>query len=394
MRHALLIAAKDLRQRVRDRSIILIAVVAPLGLAVIFSQLLAGATEFHADYVVADLDRGTVSTAFTSDVLGSLQASGVATIREVGSETEARAAVESEEADAAFIIPAGFSEAVGGGTSASISIYGATQSGLATSVAESVATRFGDGVAGIQLALAVAAELRGRALTLEEVGAIVGAASTADPPLELVDVDASLRQLSWTTYFSASMAILFLFFAAQVGIVSLFEERRGGTIARMLAGPISPSSILLGKAIGAFVTGALAMGVLIVATTLLIGAEWGPPLGVALVAGAGVLAAIGVATVVASFARTAETAGAASSAVAITLAIFGGSFTPVSQGPEIMATLSLLTPHAWILRGLADLHGGGAAVSDALLPVLVLVAIGLVTGGLGFARARRLVAIR
>ena len=43
MRVAFLIAAKDLRQRLRDRSALLTAIVAPLGLAVIFSQLLAGA---------------------------------------------------------------------------------------------------------------------------------------------------------------------------------------------------------------------------------------------------------------------------------------------------------------------------------------------------------------
>jgi ABC-2 type transport system permease protein len=161
----------------------------------------------------------------------------------------------------------------------------------------------------------------------------------------------------------------------------------------MLAGPVAPVSIILGKAIGAFVTGIVAMTVLIAGTTLLIGADWGPPLGVALIAGAGVLSAIGVATLVASFARTAETAGAASSAVAITLAIFGGSFSPVSQGPEIMSSLSLLTPHAWFLRGLADLHGAGSVLTDALPAVLVLLVIGLVTGGLGFGRARRLVAV-
>jgi len=393
MRHALLIAMKDLRQRVRDRSVILLSVIAPLGLAVIFSQLLAGATEFHADYVVADLDRGSVARAFRDDVLGSLEDGGVATIREVDTEAEARAAVESEDAEAAFIIPAGFSAAVGGGTSASIEVYGAVQAGLETSIAESVATRFGDGVASVQLALGTTAELRGRPLTAEEVGSIVTAATTSDPALQLVDVDASLRQLSWSTYFSASMAILFLFFAAQIGITSLFEERRGGTIARMLAGPVAPVSIILGKAIGAFVTGIVAMTVLIAGTTLLIGADWGPPLGVALIAGAGVLSAIGVATLVASFARTAETAGAASSAVAITLAIFGGSFSPVSQGPEIMSSLSLLTPHAWFLRGLADLHGAGSVLTDALPAVLVLLTIGLVTGGLGFGRAKRLVAV-
>ena len=48
MRIALLIALKDLRQRLRDRSALLVSIAAPLGLAVIFSQLLSGATGFGA----------------------------------------------------------------------------------------------------------------------------------------------------------------------------------------------------------------------------------------------------------------------------------------------------------------------------------------------------------
>src|SRR3990172_1879201 len=46
------------------------------------------------------------------------------------------------------------------------------------------------------------------------------------------------------------MGVIFFFLAAQVGITSLFEERRTGTLARMLAGPVSAEAVVLGKAIG------------------------------------------------------------------------------------------------------------------------------------------------
>jgi len=394
MRAALLVAAKDLRQRLRDRSVILISVLAPLGLAVVFSGLLSGTTYFHARYAVADLDGGAIARAFREDVLGSLEKAGIATITDVDSSDAARAAVEGDDAHAAFVIPAGFSNAVSYGATSAIEVFGGSSSGLAVDIARSVVERFGDGVAGVQLAVETTAQLRGRPLSPEETGAIVAAASGATRPIELTDVAASMKQLSWQTYFSASMAIMFLFLAAQVGITSLFEERRTGTLARMLAGPVSPESVLLGKAIGGLVTGVVAMAVLAVATTAALGADWGAPVGVTLVVLAAVTSAIGVATLVASFAKTAETAGAAASAVAITLAIFGGSFTPAAQAPEAMATLSLVTPHAWFLRGLASLHGSGAQLTDVLPSVAVLLAIGLVTGALGFARARHLVLAR
>ena len=45
------------------------------------------------------------------------------------------------------------------------------------------------------------------------VATAMGLAAAATPPIALVDETATLRQLSWPTYFSASMAILFLFFS-------------------------------------------------------------------------------------------------------------------------------------------------------------------------------------
>jgi linearmycin/streptolysin S transport system permease protein len=218
-------------------------------------------------------------------------------------------------------------------------------------------------------------------------------AAAQQPAIVLVDTATGLRQLSWTTYFSSAMAILFLFFAVQAGMLSLFEERRQGTLARILAGPIRPGTILWGKALGSFVTGVTSMAVLIVATTLLLGADWGPPLGVALIVAAAVTSAIGITTLVTSFLKTFDGASAANAAVAMTLGILGGTFSPTAQAPEAMQTLSLLTPHAWFLRGLAEMQGGGT-IADALPAVAVLLAVGLVTGAIGFARARRLVAAR
>jgi ABC-2 type transport system permease protein len=148
--------------------------------------------------------------------------------------------------------------------------------------------------------------------------------------------------------------------------------------------------VLGGKTLGSFVQGALALAVLVAATTLLIGARWGDPVGVALLCAAAILAAIGITMLVVSFARTAEAAGGASSAVAITLAVLGGTFTPSAQAPEAMATLALATPHGWFLRGLGDLQGA-APLAAALPSVGALLLIAAVTGGIGALRARHLV---
>jgi ABC-2 type transport system permease protein len=132
----------------------------------------------------------------------------------------------------------------------------------------------------------------------------------------------------------------------------------------------------------------------VVATTLLVGADWGSPAGVALLILGGITASLGISALVTSFANSAEAAGAANAAVAITLSILGGSFMPTTQAPELMGTLALLTPHGWFLRGLGDLAVDEAPLTDILPALAVLFLIGIVTGTLGMLRARRLVTAR
>jgi ABC-2 type transport system permease protein len=133
------------------------------------------------------------------------------------------------------------------------------------------------------------------------------------------------------------------------------------------------------------------MAVLVVATTYAVGAEWGEPLGVAILVVCGVLAATGVMAVVATFARTPEQAGYWQAIVALVLGLVGGSFFPVYQASGAIEKLSLATPHAWFLRGLGELAGGGG-VSSILPAAAAILAFAAVTGTIAFLRLPRLVA--
>src|SRR5690606_20703415 len=115
-------------------------------------------------------------------------------------------------------------------------------------------------------------------LTAEELGetspealaALAREAAATEAPITLADLEAESREMSTTTYFAASMAIFFLFFTAQFGVLSLLTERREGTLPRLVAAPIRPWSIVAGKAIGSFALGIVAMAVLVLASSLLL----------------------------------------------------------------------------------------------------------------------------
>lgn len=394
MRAALVIAAKDLRQRVRDRTAVIVAVIAPFGLAAIFSMLLAGVDgPLDLGYAYADLDGTEVSAGLRDGPLAGIESAGIATVTEVDDRDGARAAVDGGEVDAALVVPSGFGDAVTAGQGATLEVVGDTDAGLATDILRSLAESYAAQLEGVRLAVATTLPQMERPAP-QQVAELAERASVTEPPISIADVELESRRMSTTTYFAASMAIFFLFFTAQFGVLSLLAERRQGTLTRLVAAPIPPWSIVLGKALGSFLLGIGAMAVLVVASTLLLGAEWGSPLAVALLVLAAVIAAMGITALITTLARTEEQAGGWNSIVAVTLAILGGAFFDLSQGPEILGQVSRITPHAWFLEGIDILSAPGTSVLDVGLPIAALAGIGLVTGAVGMARAGSLVVRR
>ena len=213
-------------------------------------------------------------------------------------------------------------------------------------------------------------------------------AAAAAAPVAVHDVSAQTKELDQKSFFAAGMAVFFLFFTVQFGVTSLLEERNDGTLARLLAAPISRASILGGKLLTSFLLGVISMTVLAVATTLLFGASWGNPLGVAVLVVAAILAATGIMALIATLAKNAEQAANWQSVVAVILGLVGGTFFPVSQAPGVLSRLTFIAPQAWFLRGLGDLRGG--SISVVWVPALAMLIFAAVTGGLALTRLNRL----
>lgn len=378
MRAMLLITAKDLRQRVRDRSLLLMAILVPFGLAAIFSLVFGDVEDQQAPtFVVADQDRGQIATTFTGQALAPLERRGVLRLKKAGTEQDARTLVERGEAAAAYVIPAGFTRDVLSGRPATLRVIGNVNARIGTFVARSVADAFAAEVRYVQVALAV----KGGGSPQEAVAVAA--------PVTLENLAADRRQLSIGEYLSAGMAVFFLFFTVRFGFSSILDERRDGTLARLLAAPIPRVTIAFGKLLGGIVVGVVSMTVLVVAAWLLLDARWGHPVGVGLLVVAGVLAATGVMAMVATVATTAEQAGNVHGVVAVLLGVLGGVFIPIQQMSGALEVLSLLTPHRWFLEGLADLHGENAPML-ATGPTLALLGFATVTTGIALTRLGRM----
>jgi ABC-2 type transport system permease protein len=382
MRAVLVILGKDLRQRLRDRSALLVAIVVPLVLAsifgLIFHNAIGGRVSFS--FGLVDQDHGPAAQAFASALL-PLERDHLLTLTREPTLAAGRRAADQNKVSATFVLPSGFSAAIGSGRPATLKVLGSVDASIGAEVAQSIAQSYADQIDTARTVVAAAGGTR-----------IDRAAFAAQPmPISIADLSTKSRQLDAGTFYAAGMAVFFLFFTVQFGISSILEERCDGTLARMLVAPIHRSTVLVGKLLTSLVLGFVSMIVLALATHFLLSAHWGNVLGVVILVAAGVLAATAVMALVATLARTPDQAQSWQAMVALVLGMLGGTFFPVAQAGGLLAALSLATPQAWFLRGIENMTGGAGA-SAVLGPAAAILIFAVITGSLAFVRQGRLIA--
>lgn len=389
MRATWLIVAKDLRVQLRNRSLFVLGFAAPLVLSFVLNLVFGGTDDPDApvtfDMGVVDLDEGDGEGGGFADVLDALAGSGLVDLSTYDGVPEARAAVDDGEVAAAWVIPDGFARAVRTGGDAELVVIGDVDATLTASFAGAVADRYATDVATATLAARIAVETG--VAGPDEIGAIAAEVAARPRLATLTAIEAAPEGLDPTTRLTAGLMLFFVFFTAGLPLVSILEERGQGTLARLLAAPIPSSSITAGKAIATLVIGVASLASLMAASTLLMGADWGPPAGALVLAVAAVLAAIGIMSVAGAATRTTEQAGNVQAGVAVVLGLIGGTFVPIpASGSGLLAWLRLLTPQGWFIDGLDALRADGVAA--ALPSAAVLLAMAAVTGAVGLRLAR------
>lgn len=372
----LVIAAKDLRQRLRDRSALVLAIIAPLVVAALMSAAFRGVENLHATLAVVDEDHGAVAAGLLA-ALRTPQVRGLVTVLPEPSAGAVEAAVREGRAGAGLVIPAGFSASVAGAAPEALTMVASVNNGVASQLARSVVGAFSAQLNADRLAVATALSAGASPARLTS---LVDAASRLQLPVDSVLRPFGARQLKTISYFAPAMALFFMLFVVSFTSRSFFVDREEGMVERILAAPVTTREIVAGKALAAFVFAGLSMTVMIVVTELAFGADWGAPLAAGLVSLAMVLAVVALTALVIVLARTQRQAEMISSIIVFCLALLGGSFVYVSVEPEIMRRLSLLTPNGWALRAYTDLATTSGGVGTVLVPVLAILAFTALVG--------------
>jgi ABC-2 type transport system permease protein len=221
----LLILVKDLRLRARDRSVFVMAFVAPFGLAFILDMVMDISDDVSVEYGIVDQDGGEIAAQLQEaldaiDVLDMDLTTGL-------SEAQAIDLIERDRLDAAFVLPAGFSEAVlsgpeliggdaGGDRAADleVTVLGNLDRPIATRIATAIAAEIGHRLDATRLSVAAALAAGETDLGLDE---LVEAAAAQPPPVGVSDLEVADRQLDDTTNLIAGKPVLIIFFTVTIG---------------------------------------------------------------------------------------------------------------------------------------------------------------------------------
>jgi ABC-type Na+ efflux pump permease subunit len=187
-----------------------------------------------------------------------------------------------------------------------------------------------------------------------------------------------------------SYTVMFAFFLV-LSVGWLFvAERRQGTLLRLRAAPLTRTHILLGKMVPCLVVSLVQGFFLLGAGRVVFGMSWGaqPWLLVPVVVCTS-LAAMGLALLVASAARTETQVAVYGTLLVLVLAGLSGCIMPRDLMPEAMQQLSLVTPHAWALEAYKQVLTTPAPDTAAVgKDCLALAGFGLGFVALSWARLR------
>ena len=357
---------------------------------------------------VVNLDQPDPHSGFSAgrilvESLKSEQLADLLEVTEAADGASARAAVEEQEAGVAIIIPPDFTAAVTApGGSAVVTLYQDPTLTLGPGIVKDLVSQFLDGFVGFKIATSVVADQLGQRGVEADAGLMQDVAlqyaawaealeqsrgERTHPALDIQPPPGETEPVGQETAIMgaimAGMLIFFTFLTGASTAETIIREDEEGTLARLFTTPTPRAVILGGKFIAVFITLVIQVIVLLFASALIFNVRWGEPLAVVLVALGLIVAAAGFGIMVMSFIKTTRQTGPVMGGVLTLTGMAGGLFTTGFQNlPDVYNTVTLFTPHGWVLRGWKlALAGGG--VGDVLLPVAVTLGMGIVFFAVG-----------
>ena len=396
-----LIGLKDVRLVFRDRAALVFMLLAPflltVGMGFVTGRFSGTSNSGLSDIpvIIVNLDDAELGDALV-DVFQSEDLADLLEPTASSDPEAARRLIDDNQAAAAVIIPAGFTQSIIPAEGAmldpsaaeadpvSVEVYTnpamPTSAGVVKAIVDEFVSRVEEGrtsgmtsivqmlTTGVITPQQAESEGRGLFENVDQTESTALTLKTDSQGAQAVDFDV-------LAYMAPGMALLFLMYTVSYGGRSILAERAQGTLPRLLVSPTSATQILGGKVFGIYLTGVAQISILILASAVFFQVKWGDPLGMVVLILAAVFGATGWGMLITAFARNPSQVASIGTAIMLIFGILGGSFINLEVMPPAVQFISKITPNAWALDGFTTLALGGG-LPELAEPILALLVMG------------------
>lgn len=418
---ALDIALKDMTRSFRSLFAVIFMFVIPLLVTGMFYFMFGNVAENggfnlpQTKVVVANLDEGGPKFRFKPkdlpnardaktmgdlivQILESDELADLVELSPAPDAASARAAVDSQAAQVALIVPADFSRQFADQDGeAVIEFYQDPTLTMGPAIMRAFLNRFTDGMSGVKIAVDILQDeadpahyyLAGQvveqyleislALSEDLSGDLLAVRAPFSAPQDEPEGDNDFL-LSMISRIMGGMMIFYAFFTGASSAESILKEDEEHTLQRLFTTPTSQTAILGGKLLSVFLTVCVQVIVLLLAANLIFGVQWGDWPAVSLMALGIILSASSFGILLNSFLKTTKQGGIIFGGVLTVTGMLGliSVFTMNSPITKRMSeTVSLLVPQGWAVRGLTQAMNG-EPLTSVLINTLVITALSVV----------------
>lgn len=376
------LARFELRRYLAHRSDLAFGIALPVVLFSLMMLALGSDAKFRGVMHVADLDGGSLASRILERVEN---ADGVAVRRYT--QEELADALGRTAISTGFVIPPGFSARVEAGAPASIVVKsrgsGSDEGRFVTGIVQGALRAAASEIELRRVAGVLVGDPANDARLDEAVWQALAEARTR-PPVVVVTESMRVRKASQLDRLLAGIVVMFLLFSGTLGARALIEERRTGTLERLMTTQLSAGELFVGKLLAGIGRVVLQSFVLLGLAFAVLGME-GPVVFLQCLVLATVVAAAvtSIGLVIAAAARTEEQAAFSAVVLTMFMSVFGGTFLPTS-GTGWLDVLARFTLNKYATDAFVGLFGEAATLADQGAELVILGAVAI----LGLASAR------
>ncbi len=377
------IAIFELKRYLTNKGELAFSIALPIALFALMYGAFGGGTNFNATVDIVDLDGGV----HARELISRLDALDELSVRERDLQN-AESALERSVVLFVVVIPDGFTSWLESGESPRLTYKqrgnGGETGQIVAAIVGSTASELGSGFRVSQSVSEALDSANIESERLDRAVQITMSNAQANPPVGVTVTGTKSDEGDVLDRLMPGILVMFLMFAVTLGSQSLVDERRGGTLERLMTTRLGTNQLFIGKYLaGVFRASCQATVLLTLAFAVL---RFGGLSEILQLAAFSVLiasAVTAVGLVIGSAARTRDQAIWAAVFFTMFMTVFGGTFFDVgSDGPLFL--LSKVTINHYGINAMSQMLADGSQLTEQLVGVGIM--LGVTVIGLVIAR--------